>query len=472
MRDRTRSSDANEFRGSLLGAASPGHLLELIRTRAGWTRQQLLTETGMSRTTLFDRLEFLFAHGLVYEAGSTGSAGGRPAVLLRFDDRNRVVLVFDLGQTHARISVTDLAGRTIRMAALRPDISDPPDAVLPLLIAQAERLIATGAAEQLVGVGMGIPGPVDTRTGRLGITTTMPGWEEFPIEQTLRAYWDVPLLIENDARACALGEASVAGLDRDATILAVKFASGIGAGIVVNGQVVGGADGAAGDIGHIRLTESGPICRCGREGCLAAWASGRALVHQLRPIGVRSVDDLVLRAQTGDPAVLSAVADAAGALGRVLATVVAIINPHVVALGGSVGRLPEVVAEIDRRIHADAVDRTTRQLTVRAALLGDESATVGLAAAVVAQVFSAAAIDALSDQPRPSPTDALDTTGSNAISSNATSFSAAGTPAEPARLLPPTSLPSTRKTSPRKRSPQEPPPPMTSPLKTERNHSR
>jgi predicted NBD/HSP70 family sugar kinase len=383
-----------------VGAASPGHLLELIRTRPGWTRQQLLAETGMSRTTLFDRLEMLFAHGLVYEAGSAGSGGGRPAVLLRFDDRTRVILVFDLGQTHARISVTDLAGRTIRMAALRLDISDPPGVLLPWLLAEADRLVDAGSDEQLAGVGMGIPGPVDARTGRLGTTTTMPGWEQFPIEQTLRARWDVPLLIENDARAFALGEASVGSPDQDATILAVKFASGIGAGIVVGGRVVGGADGAAGDIGHIRLTDDGPVCRCGRRGCLAAWASGRALVERLRPTGVRTVDDVVSRVQAADPEVMPAVREASGMLGRVLASVVATINPHVLALGGGIGRLPDVVSEIDHRIHADAVDRTTRHLTVRAALLADESPTVGLATAVTSQVFSPSAIDALVEQPR------------------------------------------------------------------------
>jgi len=375
------------------GPASPGHLLDLIRTRPGWTRQQLLTVTGMSRTTLFERLDQLFRAGLVYEAGATGSSVGRPARLLRFDDRDRVALIFDLGQAHGRIAIADLFGRTLRMERLRLDISSPPTKLLPKLLDRADKLLRVDENSQVVGVGMGIPGPVDVDTGRLGASTTMPGWEGHPIEETIRARWDVPLLIENDARAFALGEASAGG--ERGVLLAVKYATGIGAGIVVDDQVIGGADGAAGDIGHIRVTDDGPRCRCGRQGCLAAWASGRALLDQLADQGLHTLEDIVQSVHAGDQEAIAALRVGARRLGRVLAMLVATINPNTLVLGGIIGQLPIVVEEVGRRIRADAVERAIQKLRVVPARIGDDSATVGLSLMVTRHVYSATAIDAV-----------------------------------------------------------------------------
>ncbi|NUR91499.1 MAG: ROK family protein, partial [Nonomuraea sp.] len=351
---------------SATGPASPGHLLELIRARPGWTRQQLLTATGMSRTTLFERLDQLFRAGLVYESGATGSAVGRPAQRLRFDDRNRVALIFDLGQAHGRLAIADLFGRTLRMETLRLDISQPPAQLLPRLINRADKLLRVDEDAQVVGVGMGIPGPVDVDTGRLGASTTMPGWEGYPIEETIRSRWDVPLLIENDARAFALGEAHASG--STGVLLAIKYATGIGAGIVVDDRVIGGADGAAGDVGHIRITDDGPLCRCGRRGCLAAWASGRALLEQLGEHGMHSLEDIVQSAH--DPEVVKALRSGAARLGRVLAALVASINPSTLVLGGILGQLPIVADEVERRVRADAVERATQRLRVVPARAG------------------------------------------------------------------------------------------------------
>ncbi len=373
------------------GAASPGHLLELIRTRPGWTRQQLLVATGMSRTTLFERLDQLFRAGLVYESGATGAVG-RPAQLLRFDDRHRVAVILDLGQTHGRIAVSDMSGRTLRMATLRLDIAKPATLLLPQLLDTADQLLRVDPTAQLVGVGMGIPGPVDVATGRLGASTTMPGWAEYPIVPTVGARWDVPVLIENDARAFALGEATATA--ESGILLGVKYASGIGAGIVVRGDVIGGADGAAGDIGHIRITDDGPRCRCGRRGCLAAWASGRTLLQRLTAEGLADLEDLAQRAHAGDPTVLAEVRKGAALLGRVLAAIVPTINPNTLVLGGTIGQLPVVAEEVERRVRAETMERASRGLRVVSSRFGDDSAVMGLTVMVARRVFSAAAIDA------------------------------------------------------------------------------
>lgn len=378
---------------------SYGYLLTLIRSRPGWTRQQLLAATGLSRTTLVDRLDALFTEGLVYADGSVprnGEAGvrgpGRRSELLRFDDRDKIILVFDLGQTQGRVCVTDVHGQILRMAELRQGIDADPEDYLRGAFAMAHGLLDASRDLQLVGVGLSIPGPVDPDTGILGHSTTMPQWQSFPISDTMQAEWRAPVLIENDARAFALGEASVAGSGE--TVLAIKYATGIGAGIVVDGRVIKGSDGAAGDIGHIRLTDDGPLCTCGRQGCLAAWASGHALVEALADTGVRTTTEVAGRVEVGDEGACAALDRAVSRLGRVLATVVATVNPDTLVLGGQLGRLPRVVAAIDDQIHADVVARATQRLTVQAARLGPDGATVGLARKVAQLVFSPQAVDA------------------------------------------------------------------------------
>ncbi|MDX2968570.1 ROK family protein [Kribbella solani] len=372
------------------GSASAGHIFALIRSRPGWTRQQLLATTGVSRTTLFERLDQLFRANLVYEAGAANSDGGRPAQLLRFDDRDRVVLIFDLGQLRGRIAVADLAGRTLRMETLRLDTSQPPDQLIPQLLDQGDALLRTDGAARLVGVGMGIPSPVDPATGRLLEGTTMRHWEDYDLAGHLRDRWGVPVLIENDARALALGEAAATA--DDGILLAVKYSHGIGAGIVVNGNVIDGANGAAGDIGHIRVTDDGPRCSCGRSGCLAAWASGRAI---LRDLGLHDLDDVVHAALDGDPVVLDALTAAARRVGRTVASIVATVNPARLVLGGSLGRLDVVAGVIEAQVRADTVARALQDLRVTPTRVADESSTIGLSRQLVRGAYSAEAVDAL-----------------------------------------------------------------------------
>lgn len=376
--------------------ASCGALLNIIRSSPGLTRQQLLASTGMSRTTLFERLEVLFQHGYVYQDGSAPRhelrGRGRRSELLRLDTRGRVVLVLDLGQTHARICVTTVDGRILRMRDLAVDIDTDAREYLSAIYEIAGVLVRAGEGETLIGVALGIPGPVEPATGTLGTSTTMPQWQGFEVLQDLREHWAVPAVIENDARALALGESSVIGAGQ--SVVAVKYATGIGAGIVDNGHLLEGADGAAGDIGHVRISDDGPLCTCGRHGCLAAWASGHALVRRLAGTGVRNLSDIVDRVAANDATVIAAVDEATARLSRVLATVVAATNPDVLVLGGPLGRMPRVVSSIDTRIRADVTERARHQLTVSSAHLGADGGTVGLARTIVNLVYDPAVIDA------------------------------------------------------------------------------
>lgn len=379
-----------------LQGATSGHLLALIRSRPAWTRQQLIEATGMSRPTLLDRLGPLFRHGLVYAAGVGASLGGRPAELIRFDDRHMVVLTIDVGHTHGRVAVTgvpgaDVPGAELRCAGVRLDVpSTPPDRTVRALVTLARTLLSRGRGERLIGVGVGLPGPVSPATGLTGPTTTMPGWESYPLLERLREQWPVPLVLENDARALVLGEAT---RHAGATLLGVKWASGIGAGLVVDGRSLGGDDGAAGDIGHVTVSRGGPECRCGRLGCLAAYASGHALLARLRPAGVTCLDDLAERALRRDPAVRAALRAAARRVGSVLAALIALTNPRTLVLGGTIGALPSVVETVASRVRHVTLGRSTEGLRIVPSELGERAATVGLVHLVLERVLSPEAVD-------------------------------------------------------------------------------
>jgi predicted NBD/HSP70 family sugar kinase len=367
--------------------ATPGHLLALIRSRLTWTRQQLLDATGMSRPTLLERVSPLFAAGLVREAGSTASIGGRPAQLISFDDRHLTVLTFDVGHTHLRVSLTGVHGTELHSASRRFDVSrTAPDRALADLVRIGREVLLDCPVQRLVGVGVGLPGPIEPGTGLPKPTTILPGWEGYPLRDVLRTHWDVPMVFENDARALAFGEAS---LHPGETVLAVKWATGIGAGLVTGGVNLTGDDGSAGDIGHIKLARTGPLCRCGRRGCLAAYASGHALIAQL---GVQSLTDIASRAT--EPEIGRALAAAGRRLGTVLAALIAMANPRTLVLGGIIGALPCAVDAVGERVRDLTLLRSTAGLRIVPSALGERAATVGLVNLVVRRVLAPEAIDA------------------------------------------------------------------------------
>jgi predicted NBD/HSP70 family sugar kinase len=370
------------------GVTSHGYLLELVRSSGGLSRLQLVESTGMSRGTLYSRLDTLMRLGLVYEAESLGATGGRRARRIRFEDRGRVVLAVDLGQTHARISVTDLIGTELRRAAVALRVEDGAEAVLGPVLDHSEKLLAGGSGELLVGIGVGVPAATAPGNGAILHPTTLAGWPPEAVVAAVDARWDVPLVVENDARAAAVGECR----SDEETLVHVKVATGIGCGIVVGGDVLRGASGVAGDLGHVRAAgvSDTRVCRCGRTGCLAAYSSGRALLERLAPHGVRALTEVGGR--LGDEAVAAELAAAAAVLGATLATTVTTVNPHRVVLGGTLGVLPALVAGVREQI--DDIVTVLARPSVEGSALGDRATTRGLARLVTRRVYSPEAVDA------------------------------------------------------------------------------
>ena len=339
-------------------ATSAGHILQLLRSNAaGYSRADLLDITGMARSTLYERLDALFAAGLVYESTPVRSQRGRPPRALRFDDRDKLVLVIEIGHTHAGIHLLSLRRDIMGSARLPVDITQPQAVVLTTVIEESLRLLD---GREPVGAGVGLPAPVDP-LHRLGLErSVLAHWDLQRLQAVMEARLDCPVLLENDARSMAVGEVR----EPFESLVAVKVSTGIGSGIIVRGALVRGAHGAAGDIGHVRIPEAaGRHCRCGRDGCLAAVASGRALLASPQLAGYRSLRQLV-DGYDSDPAVRSAVAEAGRVLGRALAATVGTLNPGRVAIGGLVGVLPDFLLACRRQILDDAFEPSLVDLEV------------------------------------------------------------------------------------------------------------
>ncbi|MEU8247462.1 ROK family transcriptional regulator [Nonomuraea sp. NPDC048916] len=371
-----------------------GQILQLIRDGACHTRKALIEFTGLSRSTITDRVDRLIEAGYIHESGVASSGGGRPPSVLDIDATSRLVLVADLGAGHAHVALTDLAARPLAEEHTEMRIDRGPEAVLSWVRQSFQRLLdRTGHPhDRVCGIGIDLPGSVDHTSGRVIRSFLMPGWDDHPIRETLRSDFDVPILVENDANAMALGEWWSSWRETRALVL-VKVSTGIGTGVILNGEIYRGAEGAAGNIGHVRLRETDDrVCTCGSRGCVASLASGHAVAADL---GRETSRDAVRLVQAGDPTAIARTQEAGRTLGIVLATAVSLLNPGVLVLAGDMAETGEhYLTGIRESVYRRSLPYTTRNLEIATSSLGERAGIVGTAVIVMEHVLSPATVDA------------------------------------------------------------------------------
>jgi len=372
--------------------------LRLIREEVAVTRADLARVTGLARSTVAQRVDALLAHGLVYEAGGSASTGGRPPTVLAFNRDAGVVLVADLGATHARVALSDLAGTPLAERASDLDIGRGPEHALTWVTERfAELLDETGRSRDDVrGIGIGVPGPVEFDSGRPVNPPIMPGWDDFPIPDWFASHYSAPVLVDNDVNIMARGEHRMQWPDTEHLLL-IKVGTGIGCGIVADGHIHRGARGAAGDIGHIRATSSEDvICRCGNIGCLEAVAGGQALAERLAAAGEDATHsrDVVRLVQAGHPGAIRMVRDAGRTLGEVLAGTVNFFNPAVIVIGGDIAEAhAQLLAGVREGIFSRSLPLATRDLRIVPCRLGDRAGVIGAAIMAIEHVLAPDAVD-------------------------------------------------------------------------------
>jgi predicted NBD/HSP70 family sugar kinase len=376
---------------------TPGALLKLIRQGAAATRAELVDLTGLARSTVSQRIDDLLANHLLVEVGEAPSTGGRPPTLLEFNRDAGVVLVADLGATHSRIAVCNLMAEPLIETAAERDIADGPDAMLDWVEREFRSLLdrAGRTLDTVMGIGIGLPGPVEFASGQAVLPPIMPGWDRYDVRGRLEASFGAPTLVDNDVNIMALGEWWALDEAVDDFVF-VKVGTGIGSGLILGGALQRGGDGAAGDIGHIQVGGSAVTCRCGNPGCLEASAGGGALAKLLADKGyeTRVTNDVVALVREGNHDAIQAVQEAGRMIGSVLATIVNILNPSVIMIGGDLASAgAELLARVREVVYRRSTALATRHLTIGPGTLGDRAGITGAAAMAIEHVLSPAAVN-------------------------------------------------------------------------------
>ena len=380
---------------------SPGAILQLIRTGQAVTRNELIEATGLGRSTIIQRVNLLLESGLLVERSTHArSNGGRPPTPLAINESAGIVLAADLGARHGRLAICNLAGASLTEVEDRLDIATGPEPVLAWVTATFERLLADTdrSASHVLAIGLGVPGPVDHDAGRPVNPPIMPGWDGYPVADVLSAHFSAPALLDNDVNIMALGEHHAQLPDVDQVVF-IKVATGIGAGVIVDGHVVRGNHGAAGDIGHIRsYTQSDVLCTCGNRGCVGALASGSAIARKLGEEGLdaRTSVDIVELVQRGDTIATHHVREAGRILGEALASLVSILAPNALIIGGEMAGAEEpLLAGIRSAVYERSRPLATRELQIVTSRLGERAGIIGAATMAANHALSPARVDEL-----------------------------------------------------------------------------
>ncbi len=387
-------------RNSALGASGASELFQLLRDGKPRTRAELADTTGLARSTIALRVDALMHLGLIAPVGDAVSTGGRPSSRFALNPGARVVLAADLGASHAILAVTDLTGAVLAEHRGAIDIAQGPEVVLGWMVEKARELLAELDRQhgELIAIGIGLPGPVQHSTGRPVHPPIMPGWDGFDVPGWVQQHLQVPVLVDNDVNISALGERAAAWPDIE-HLLFVKVATGIGAGVISGGLLQRGAEGIAGDIGHVQIPRgAGVPCHCGNRGCLEAMASGPAIAAALRTDGLdtHTGQDVIELVKRGDIQAIQAVRQAGRDLGEVLTACVSLVNPSVIVIGGSMAQAGEhLIAGVRELVYARSMPLATQHLTIVQSAAGSDAAVIGASMLAIHHALSPESIAAM-----------------------------------------------------------------------------
>ncbi|NGO06689.1 ROK family protein [Streptomyces sp. HC44] len=373
-------------------------VLDLVVAGEATSRAEIARRTGLARSTVGQQVDHLVGRDILQELESRESVRGRPPKVLTLSPRAGTIAVADVDLLVSQVAIADLTGRVIARETVDVRIDAGPEAVLEAVTQRLLRLLARYERDpdRVREVVVGLPGAVDVQRGCPVRPNGMPGWDAYPVAEQLRERFRAPVVVDNDANLMALGEACQEQVDTP--LLCIKIATGIGAGVVTaDGEVYRGADGAAGDIGHIRAVGGGDVlCACGNVGCVGAVASHRAV---LRRLGIpESTDDdplygtheLVQRVANNDPPAVRALREAATELGEVVAMLVYMFNPRTLVLGGPLSDLrDDLLSGVRAVVYQRALPLATRKLTITTTQLAGDSGIHGAIALATRDVFSA-----------------------------------------------------------------------------------
>lgn len=366
-------------------------VIDALRERGVASRAELARITGLSRSTISTIVADLLESGLAGErdgqpAGETHA--GRPPVMVSLNRSAGLAVGIDFGHRHLRVAVSDLSHTVLAEAWQEMDVDHSADEGLATAAEFVDRVLEEAGAERdhVIGVGMGLPAPIDRTTGSVQTSSILPGWVGVDAAAEASARLRLPVEVENDANLGALAELAWGAARGRSEVVYIKVASGIGAGLISGARIQHGVGGTAGEIGHMLLAETGPVCRCGNRGCLETLASSRAIADLLsasrrEPVSTRQLLELCAG---GDAAAHRLIAEAGRAIGVAVANLCNILNPECVIVGGDMSAAGDVLLEPIRDVvRRTAIPSAVDDLEIVPGVLGERAEMLGALALVM-----------------------------------------------------------------------------------------
>jgi predicted NBD/HSP70 family sugar kinase len=383
--------NASRYESSALSNSS--EILSLIASAFASSRGALLEASGLSRVTVTQRVNALLACGLVRETEETLPSGGRPTRMLTVAETAGVILVANIGETHINVGVVDIQPAVIEQKTIPLTSPTQPSVTLTQIQATFSQLLAdNGIADRLIfGVSFSLPTPVDYKRGCVVGPSVLPGWDEFDIKAYMRKFYDAPVFVENDVNLMTIYEHRH-NFRHVEDMFFIKAGTGIGSGIVTGGRIFRGAQGAAGDIGHIQFaSDNPPLCRCGKLGCVEARAGGWAIARDLsaRGIDAENARDVVDLVDKNKPEAIMLVRRAGQTIGEAASDAVSLLNPSLIVVGGTLSKTGDfLLSGVRELVYQRCLPLATRELQIVLADPRGDSTLLGAAHLVLDDVFS------------------------------------------------------------------------------------
>jgi N-acetylglucosamine repressor len=330
---------------TLIRSINRSIILNVIKKEGEISRAAIAHLTGLSPATLSGITSQLINEGLVFEKTTGESTGGRPPILLALNPRGGFVIGIKLMEGQAVGALTDLNALVLAKSAINLKDKLLETSIESLVLLVNQLIQSSGIRKkQLLGVGIGLAGVVDFAKG---IVRQNPffGWENIPLRDLLESRMRVPVYIDNDVNTLTLSEKWLDSTQPDQDFIVITIGRGIGMGIVINGQVYRGKSGGAGELGHIVVDPNGPLCDCGKHGCLESFISDKALLTEARQklsSDVTDLDDLIQRATSGSQDAINILRHAGSLLGRQIANLVNLFDPKLIIISGEGVRMGEI----------------------------------------------------------------------------------------------------------------------------------
>lgn len=362
-------------------------LLQALRLRGTATRAELARSTGLSRATVASVVNRLVATGHLRELPPAASGPGRPAAALCLTPRSGVVIGLDFGHGHLRCAAADLSGQILGERLRELQVDNSADDALRTAAQEFGQLLSEidVSSQDVSGVVMGIPSPVDRATGRVVSNNILPGWVNRAPARELRELIGLSIVLENDSNLAAYGEMTYGAARGVENLIYLKASTGIGAGLIIDGRLYRGVSGSAGELGHVQIQPDGAVCRCGNRGCLETLVSVPHIIAALQPMHSETlaIADVIELVSCGDVGARRVVTDAGRIIGRSLADLFNALNPGALIVGGELSAagtaltvgIREAIDRYAQPVIAQAVTVHTSTLNDRAEVLG----AIGLA---------------------------------------------------------------------------------------------